>query len=321
MLRHVRGRYSADLMLGLCVVIWGFNFTVVKYATSHGFTPLAYAGTRFAISGAIFAIVGLTRNLGPSLPRRDLVKLVLWSASLTTMNQVALPYSFQYASVSSVALLFGTLPVFAAVYSLLWRIERASTRIWLAAGLSFGGVALIAIGTHGGPSGSVGGILLGLVAPATFALYSIVLVPLVRKYGSLQGNVLAAVATLPLLLSVTGPSLVHTDWGAVTPLAYSGVVYSSVASYVLTNVLWLVAVGRVGATRASLYANLQPFFGALFAVLLLSEVMGRYELLGGVAIAGGIVLSRTGSRLRKRAAPVEPAAAPVEPAAAADEQR
>lgn len=312
MLGRVRARLSADVLLGACVLIWGLNFTVVKYATAHGFTPFAFAGSRFAISLVLFAAIGLTCKLGPRLPRRDLVYLALWAASMTTLNQVALPSSLRYASASSVALLFGTLPIFAGVYSQLWRIERLGVRLWVAAAFSFGGVALIAIGTHGGPSGSIGGILLGLVAPASFALYSIALVPLVRKHGSLHVNVLAAIFTAPLLLSVSAPSLISTDWGAVTPLAYAGVVYASVASYVLTNLLWLVAVGRVGATRASLYANLQPFFGALFALLLLSEVMGRYELLGGAAIAAGIVLSRTGSAKRKKAARVEAEAAPDE---------
>ena len=312
MLGPVRARLSADVMLGFCVVIWGFNFTVVKYATAHGFTPLAFAGTRFAISATAFAAIGLSRDLGPRLPRRDLAYLAFWAASMTALNQIALPYSFQYASVSSVALLFGTLPIFAGVYSLLWRIDRPSVRFWFAAALSFGGVAVIAIGSHGGPSGSAGGILLGLVSPASFALYSIALVRLVRKHGSLHVNVLAAIFTLPVLLAATGPSLAATDWGAITPLAYLGVSFSSIVAYVLTNVLWLAAVGRVGAARASLYANLQPFFGALFALLLLSEVLGRYELLGGAAIAGGIVLSRAGSAKRKKAARVEPEAAPDE---------
>ena len=310
MLGGVRARLSADVLLGVCVLIWGLNFTVVKYATSHGFTPLAFAGSRFAISATLFAVIGLTCRLGPKLPRRDLVYLALWAASMTVLNQIALPYSFRYASVSSVALLFGTLPIFAGVYSQIWRIERLGVRLWVAALFSFGGVALIAIGTHGGPSGSVGGILLGLIAPASFALYSIALVPLVRKYGSLHVNVLAAIFTAPFLLSVTAPSLIATDWGAVTPLAYAGVAFASVAAYVLTNRLWLVAGGRVGATRASLYANLQPFIGALIALLLLSEVMGRYEMLGGAAIAVGIVLSRTGSAKWKKAARVKPEAAP-----------
>ena len=46
----------------MCVIVWGFNFTVVKYATAHGFTPLAFAGTRFGLSVAVFAVIGLTRE-------------------------------------------------------------------------------------------------------------------------------------------------------------------------------------------------------------------------------------------------------------------
>ncbi len=296
----MRLRIPADVLLAVCVIVWGFNFTVVKYATAHGFTPLAFAGTRFGLSVAVFAVIGLTRNLGPKLERRALIYLIGWAATLTTINQVALPYSFQYASVSSVALLFGTLPIFAGVYSILWKIEQPGRRIWLAAACSFGGVSLVAIGSHGGPDGSVVGILVGLIAPGTFSLYSVALIPLVRKYGTLHVNVLAALATAPLLLAATGPSLVHTNWGAVSGLAWLGVAYSSFVSYALTNLLWLSAVQTVGAARATLYANLQPFFGAIFAVLLLSEVLGRLEIVGGVAIAVGIVLSRTGSARKLR---------------------
>jgi drug/metabolite transporter (DMT)-like permease len=48
----------------------------------------------------------------------------------------------------------------------------------------------------------------------------------------------------------------------------------------------------VGPSRASLYANLQPFLGALFALLLLSERMTALQAAGGLAIAAGIVLAR-----------------------------
>jgi drug/metabolite transporter (DMT)-like permease len=60
----------------------------------------------------------------------------------------------------------------------------------------------------------------------------------------------------------------------------------------LTNILWFTAIGRVGPSRASLFANLQPFFAVLFALLLLSEHLNRWEIAGGVAIAVGIVLER-----------------------------
>jgi hypothetical protein len=72
------------------------------------------------------------------------------------------------------------------------------------------------------------------------------------------------------------------------------------------------AVERVGTARASVYANLQPFLGAVFALVILSETMGSLEWLGGVAIAAGIVVSRTGSAKWKHGSPLEAEIAPHE---------
>src|SRR5262249_10777755 len=60
----------------------------------------------------------------------------------------------------------------------------------------------------------------------------------------------------------------------------------------LTNILWFTAIDRVGPSRAALFANLQPFFAVLFALVLLSERLDRWEIVGGLAIAAGIVLER-----------------------------
>ena len=49
--------------------------------------------------------------------------------------------------------------------------------------------------------------------------------------------------------------------------------YSTLAAFVISNVTWFKAIGLAGANRASLYANLQPFLGAVFAVLVLSETL------------------------------------------------
>jgi drug/metabolite transporter (DMT)-like permease len=41
-----------------------------------------------------------------------------------------------------------------------------------------------------------------------------------------------------------------------------------------------------------LYANLQPFLGAFFALVVLSETMTALQVVGGVVIAAGIVIAR-----------------------------
>ena len=49
---------------------------------------------------------------------------------------------------------------------------------------------------------------------------------------------------------------------------------------------------RIGANRATLAANLEPFVAAVLAVILLSEPLGLLQIMGGVLIALGILVVR-----------------------------
>jgi drug/metabolite transporter (DMT)-like permease len=299
--------HSADVMLLFCVTVWGFNFTVAKYALGHGFEPLSYAAPRFAIATILFVVIAYLREGDLRLERRDLRRVAFWGAVAIASNQVAFMWSFEFASASTVALIFGTLPIFAGIFSQLLGVDRLGTRRWLAAAVSFSGVALVALGAVGGLTASLGGILLSLYAPASFALYSITLAPLVRKYGTFRVNALASLFCLPVLLAAAAPQLAQTDWGSIDGLAWAGLAYSALLAYALTNLMWFVAVARVGAARASVYANLQPFLGAVFALVLLSEEMGPLQWAGGAAIATGIVLGRVRSRRAEPAPELAPA--------------
>jgi drug/metabolite transporter (DMT)-like permease len=84
-----------------------------------------------------------------------------------------------------------------------------------------------------------------------------------------------------------------------------GFAYAVVGPLFLTNVLWFTAIDRVGPSRASLFVNLQPFFAVVFALLLLSEHLNRWEIAGGFAIAAGIVLERARRPARVQPVPVE----------------
>ena len=94
------------------------------------------------------------------------------------------------------------------------------------------------------------------------------------------------------LLATSAGQLASQDWGEITTLAWLALGYSMLLALVLTNVLWFTAIGRVGAARSSLYMNLQPFLGAIFAVLVLSETMSAVQIAGGVVIGLGILVAR-----------------------------
>jgi drug/metabolite transporter (DMT)-like permease len=208
------------------------------------------------------------------------------------LNQLSFTYSVRLTTAATVALMFGTLPIFVALVAQVARIERLRLRHWLATIISFSGVALVALGSSGGLRGDLGGILLGLAASATWALYSVAVGPLMQRYSPYRiSAIMLLVGSVPLVLSAVG-QLAAQDWQALGGLAWAAFVYSLFFSLVFTNVMWFTAIDRVGAARASLYANLQPFLGAFFALVVLSESMGGLQVAGGLVIGAGILVAR-----------------------------
>ncbi len=295
-------RVPAEGFLVATVLLWSFNFTAFRYAITHGFAPLAYAPLRWGIAGVALVALASLRGHRLRVSRRDLRIIAAASLAGITLNQIAFSYSLRLSSASMVALVFGTLPIFISLVAQMSGVERLHLRHWVATGISFTGVVLVATGAPGGLSASAWGILLALVTTSTFAVYSVAIAPVVRRNSPLAVNALSAVIGAAVLGSVCSSALADQDWGAVEPLAWGALLYGSLASIVLGNVFWFTAIARAGPGRASLFANMQPFLGALFAVLVLSERLGVAQLLGGGVIAAGIALGR---RARLAAPPSE----------------
>ena len=75
-------------------------------------------------------------------------------------------------------------------------------------------------------------------------------------------------------------------------LVWAGLAFAIVGPLFLTNLLWFTAIHRVGPSRATLFANVQPFVAAVFAFLILSEHLHWLQVAGGLTILAGILLER-----------------------------
>jgi drug/metabolite transporter (DMT)-like permease len=287
----VRRLSAAEVGLLVTIVIWSINFTLTKYVLDHGFLPLAYSAVRFTTAALIFCAITLALERSLRMSRRDLLFLFAAAVVGIWLNQLGFVYSLQFTTASTAALVFGTLPIFTMLIARVTGVERLSKRFVAAAGVSFLGVLLVALGAHGEVAGSPKGILLALLGSATWAVYSVAIAPLMRTYSPFRISALALLMGAALILPTAAPQLADQDWD-LSPLVWTILGVSIIGPLVITNVLWFTAIDRVGPSRASLYANLQPFLGALFALLLLSEEMTVLQVVGGLAIAAGIALSR-----------------------------
>jgi drug/metabolite transporter (DMT)-like permease len=285
---------TVEVMLLVTIGLWSLNLTVSRYILTHGFLPLAYAAVRYGFAVVVF--VALTRSL--RIRRADL-GIVAAAAAFVYLNQIGFVYALERSSASVLGLILGATPIFAALAGLLLGTESLPPRFWAGAVCSFAGVALVALASGGTVTGDLGGVLLGVLTAATWAGYSILVTPLMRRYSATRiSAVVLGGAWVPIALTAL-PQLSDQDWH-LGPEVWALFVFATLGPLVLTNELWFRSLDRIGPARATLAANLQPFVAAAIAVVLLSETLNALELAGGALIAAGILVAR------RRRAPLPP---------------
>jgi drug/metabolite transporter (DMT)-like permease len=161
-------------------------------------------------------------------------------------------------------------------------------------------VAVCAVGLYVLTSPAGGGFnrgdLLTIGCAALFALY-IVLVQVYTETGAYDPRALAFAQFFGMLL-VSLLALPIVEKPAVVwawPMIWRGLVLGSMAA--LTLALQLYWQRFITATRAAIILTLEPPLAALFAFLLLGEVLSAPAYVGGGLIFLGMLVSEGGARL------------------------
>ncbi len=283
---------TVDLILAATVLIWAFNVTVTRYVLTHGFQPLAYGALRYAAAALLAVSVALFLERSLSVGGRRNLLLIALAAGFLLINQVSFVYALKLSSATTVALIMGTTPIFTAIVASLVGLERLTPQFWIATAVGFAGVALVALGSGGGISSDLGGVLLSIALSASWGCYSVLIAPLMRRYSPYRISAVVLCVMCVPFLALSSVQIASQDYSSISPLIWACLAFAIVGPLFLTNLLWFTAVHRVGPARATLFANVQPFVAALFAFLILSEHLHWLEVVGGFTILAGIVLER-----------------------------
>ncbi len=286
-------------MLVATIVIWAFNITVTKYVLTHGFQPLAYGAIRYGAAAILAVVVAVVLEGTLRVGGRRNLALVGAASLFLLINQVSFVYALKLGSATTVALILGMTPIFAAIISSLIGLEHLAGRFWVATAIGFVGVALVALGSGGDLSSDLGGDLLAIMLAISWAAYSVTIAPLMRSYSPYRISAVVLVVMWVPFVALSTPQIADQDYASLGGLVWVGLAFAIVGPLFLTNILWFKSIGIVGPSRATLFANAQPFVAAIFAALILSEHLRWLQIVGGVTILLGIVLER-----RWRRAPV-----------------
>jgi Predicted permease, DMT superfamily len=282
-----------DVLLFAMAVIWGINFSVVKYATEV-FSPVAFTGLRVGTAALFLVAIAFARNrVMPA--RRDIIGLLMLGVIGNGLYQLFFVHGLARTRAGNAALIVGAAPAFIALAA-RWRgLERVSRVTLVGIALSVVGVALVIAGSATSRSGepTLLGSLLVFCGVLCWTVYTIQIQPYTTRINVVQLSAVTMVGGAVPLLIASGPALVATDWSAVGAGGWIALLYASVVSMVIAYYFWYRGMRVLGPTRTAVYSNLQPIIALLVAWAFLSETPTIFQGVGALTIVAGVFLTRT----------------------------
>ncbi len=299
---HVRD-WKADAALLFVVLVWGFNFPIIK-AVLEVMPPHAMNFFRLVFSalllGGFYAARQRKRGLAFFAPLRAYTGPVIALGLLGYLvYQVTFIVGINHTAAGSAALIMASVPLWSALLGHLFRFERLRGLAWFGLMLTLSGTAAIVL--LGGKEIDFGGaVLFGnlvmLAAAILWGAYTAFNRPVLRHVSPLELTFLGLLVALPFLFVVALPEFEAVEWHRVNGWIWLALLYSGGFSTGLAPVLWSASVQNVGAAHTAAFGNLVPFIALFSSYVLLAEPILPAQILGGLLIIGGIVIMRRARR-------------------------
>lgn len=277
------------LAASVTVLLWASAFVAIRSAGAH-FSPGALALGRLLAGSATLGLFLLLRREG--LPPRAAwpgiaASGVLWFGAY----MVALNAGEEAVDAGTAAMVVNIGPILIALLGGWLLREGFPRRVLAGMAVSFAGAIVVGLSMADGGRASVIGVLLCVLAAATYAAGVVSQKPALRHASALQvttfGCLTGTVACLPFSGQLVG-ELGTASWSATANMLYLGVFPTALAFTTWAYALARTTAGRMGSTTYAV-----PAVVVLMSWLVLGEVPGWLSLAGGALCLAGVAVSRS----------------------------
>jgi drug/metabolite transporter (DMT)-like permease len=298
--------------LAVLAIVWGGSLPVTKLGLA-AFPPLTLTALRYIAASPAFALLLIGTRLPP--PRALLAMAALGVAGIG-LGQVLQSVAVGRTTASAATVISALIPMLVVVLAVLRLKQALRPRHVAGLAAAFFGILLVAVGDPRNllavvATSAFEGDLLMLGACVLIAVYYVVSVELVARYGAL---VVAAWTSLAGAAAMIPPMALELRVAPAHPslLGLACVLYLGLLVTVAGTLLWLQALAHVPARIAASLQYLQPLVGVGLSALLFGEALDPWFFAGTACVLLGILLSTVTPR-RTAAAGASDGAALGEP--------
>lgn len=276
------------LLLFFCVVAWGSNFVFGSILVDV-FDPSIIAFLRLVFI-LLFLFSMSYRHLRKRLSWTTLMWIAVAGFIGISVNQWSFYASLQYTEPVTAALILALSPIVTAVLSSFHFREKIRISFWLGSLIAFIGVWLVITkGSFFVPHIGKGEMLIGLTM-LSFSIFLVFVQHLSKTTSPIlitfYSNVFGLIGLLPFVpwnrLSVV----------STVPLKYwILLILTAVIMHGFCTYLWNNSIQKVGASKAALLLNFEPFVAMVFSLMILGNAIQPPQLIGSFIILIGVSVS------------------------------
>ena len=263
-------------------IAWGLSGTSGQYLMAHGISALVLTNIRLIIAGLLLVLLSYIKSKEQFLAflkdKSSLFSLLLFSLFGLFLNQLAYLTAIHETNAGTATVLQYVCPVGIFAYTCIKDKVAPTIAEILSMFLAIGGTFLIA--THGQMdqlSMTPAGLFWGLFSALTYALYIILPIKLIQKWGSILvigvGMTISGFVAVPF----TGINDASLPMSFDVFLAFAGII---LIGTVFAYTAFLKGASMVGPVKSSLLASIEPISAVFFAFMIMGDIFYPVDFLG-----------------------------------------
>lgn len=288
-MRNQKPAYAAAIGANF---IFGSSFASIKFLTPGYLPPLALNGVRVLTSIVLFWLLYLFFKPKVALDRKDLPRFLACAITGIAINQVFFVKGLSLTSAIHSSLLSLATPIFITIVAAIV-LKEGFTRfkaLGLLSGVS--GATLLVLSKDLSQTGTQVwlGDLLILINAISYAVYLVLVRPLMEKYAPIQ--VLRWVFTFGafFILPLAWTDLGQTDWTRFDAVEWTALAWVAVGATFGAYLLTVYSVSLIGSAQYGAFIYTQPVFAAIVAMLFAGETYSWTKALAAGLIFMGVWL-------------------------------
>ena len=263
-------------------IAWGLSGTSGQYLMVHGISALVLTNIRLIVAGLLLVLLSHIKSKEQFLAflkdKSSLFSLLLFSLFGLFLNQLAYLSAIQETNAGTATVLQYVCPVGILAYTCIKDKVAPTMAEIISMILAIGGTFLIA--THGQLdqlSMTPAGLFWGLFSALTYALYIILPIKLIQKWGSIL--VIGVGMTISGFVAVPFTGII----GARIPMSFD--IFLAFAGIILIGTVFaytafLKGASMVGPVKSSLLASIEPISAVFFAFMIMGDIFYPVDFLG-----------------------------------------